>query len=205
MKNNKWKKYTEEEEELLRKLYPTESTETLEQTFGRKIGNIRYSAMIRGLTRLKEPMLKGTDPPNLTEYQLGYICGFIDADGCVSIHSKADGYFHPKVTIDNTRNKPLKKIIEWLGFGTINHLKRKGNDRDLYRLDYNKKSEVYILLKTIKSKLILKQEQAELLLQWFDIWRTYPYHKPVTDPILIEIKKEIHLLNRKGKTIKEIS
>jgi hypothetical protein len=103
-----------------------------------------------------------------------YIAGFVDADGCISIHHKVvyrprtgkqltdrQAYFNCSVIVVQKNDVVVKRLLEENG-GTINITKR--GSRCYYRWSVSGKAALKLLRK-IRPYLIEKQEQADLAIK----------------------------------------
>jgi hypothetical protein len=104
----------------------------------------------------------------VTDFELGYICGLIDGEGCIGIEKqKRKGGFmlRPYIHITNTNSEVIDYARNVLG-GGIEIQRKKPPEKDVYVLRiYNTKLLVETLSR-IKDKLILKKRQAELVLEF---------------------------------------
>jgi intein-encoded DNA endonuclease-like protein len=59
---------------------------------------------------------------NLTDFQKGYIAGFIDGEGCITI-STFSNYSFLHLYLTNNNKQVLEKIREWIGYGKVQKTK----------------------------------------------------------------------------------
>lgn len=143
----------------------------------------------------------------LSEAEKGYLAGFIDGEGCVSVakgkHSRCkDKTFHTaKITIGNTNMKMLE-IFEKVGVGYIYYRKSKKprqKDAIIWCMCSN---AVRAILPQIASYMVLKRPQARLVLEFLDLAKNVNNNGNDRQAYLKradEIFQEMKVLNKKGK------
>ena len=97
-----------------------------------------------------------------TGKQRAYIAGFIDADGCINMR-KAPNYVI-RVQVYNTKISVLLWIKDLYG-GRMWVREAKGNSKTSYTLEFTARP-AYALLSDIYPYLILKKEQAKILINF---------------------------------------
>lgn len=171
----KWsQKWSLEELEFLRdnykKLGPTEIAKRLNRMYYHVIGRY-WDLKARNFRIRKEFYLrKPFKFPNLTPFELGYVAGFIDGEGSLGLPiSRKNGkprYCNVIVSVGNIDPKPMEFIhkalkIPWpLTRYSCNH-------KVMSSLSFSGKQQVQELLKHLAPHLIVKKEQAEIILQLF--------------------------------------
>lgn len=112
----------------------------------------------------------------LTEAEAAYIAGFLDADGCITLQCKKRNkkdrgrypiHFHPIVSFANNRINVLYWIKRRLG--EYGNLTDKGKSQDRSYVLYFSSSVIRWLLPQIEPYLILKRDQAKLLIEYCSI------------------------------------
>jgi len=148
----------------------------------------------------------------LTEAEKGYIAGFLDGEGCITIvHSKSNPSGWLQVSFTNTN----KSVLDWIQKRTQGKVyllhKGKGNQKPSYIL-HTWALQAKNLLKQLLPHLQIKREVAELALQWQNTktygqqkQRTLTLHKGTFTTIPPHILKQrqhletqIHTLNHRG-------
>jgi hypothetical protein len=178
---NKW---TEEEIELLKTSYRTESKPALLELLPkRSVSSIITKA--RGLGVQASPYKVHTPPlppPPLSEVQLGYLAGIIDGEGCIHLsarrkrvyfcHKRGKTYRgecspYPSIQITNTNLIVLERIQEWLnGWGHIRKFVSKDGRKPRFTLAIDSARQVETILTAILPYLIIKNPQARLILHY---------------------------------------
>jgi len=96
--------------------------------------------------------------------KLDYLAGLLDGEGCLAITSQ-NGTYSATVTIVNTE----KVLMRWLkkNFNGRISVSRyaKGNRRTCYRWVVDKQKDIVELLNKVKSRLVIKKEQANCILK----------------------------------------
>lgn len=195
-------KYTEDEDNVIRQFYPTESPKQMEKRLNRSYKGITVRASRISVKKEKESYecvkrWNGDIFENMTEQQKYYLAGFLDADGHIGItisNSTKVNYtpIHFKIVIANTD----KRVIDFIDkitnrYGKI-YFQRSKNIKHKHKYSWtlcgNRK--VMSFLEVIKECLIIKKEQAELLSRGY-------LHLSIEerDELITSIKK----LNKNGR------
>ena len=95
-----------------------------------------------------------------------YIQGLFDGEGCINIdrhryitkNKTLTKYFYLNMSISNKNAECLRRVKEFLGYGTIYYEKK----TQVYKLYFNEKESVE-LLNHIGSGLIVKREEVKLI------------------------------------------
>ena len=140
----------------------------------------------------------------LTDVQIGYLAGIVDGEGTISLGrtlKRRDWGYSMQVAVTNTNLKLLNWCKNITNIGTIDKAsERIGPKRKQvysWRVAYK---DIPLFLMTIKTHLIIKKEQAELMLEYFEKCRGTSNNE-VPDEILILrsiIYEELRELNKKG-------
>lgn len=133
----------------------------------------------------------------MNKVELAYICGFIDADGCIALYKNKGGY-RPSIEIAQVHLPILKWIKDKLGYGRIYTREGKGKNRTAYILSLFP-SEVRSILPIILPYLKCKNVQAELLLKYFDVVDTSVHRDKTKLHKFKSIKNKFDKLNKRGK------
>lgn len=110
----------------------------------------------------------------ITDKENGYICGWLDADGCFSIYKVKRrgarlGYdFTPSIKISNTDKKVVCWLRDKLGMSRLKIYERKFEyKKNIFMIDIAANRDLLrILLMLDLDSLITKKEQAQLLLRF---------------------------------------
>ena len=115
----------------------------------------------------------------MTERDAAYLAGFFDGEGCIGYYNanpdpEGTPYYHVSVNIVNTDPRPINWIRELLGFGRAKAVNFADNKRrTAYQWQISKRSEVKTFLDIVRSHLIVKAEQADILLALFELEKGY--------------------------------
>jgi hypothetical protein len=116
---------------------------------------------------------------NIPISDLAYIAGFIDGEGCLHISKRKPGRnrktmsYAIKILISNTKISILK-WIQSLFEGSLHKLPhRELNRANAYQLQFNVKDS-YKLLSLIYPYLKLKKTQADILLKFLELRKSFP-------------------------------
>lgn len=112
----------------------------------------------------------------MIETDKAYIAGFIDGEGCIGIYQrhkgKDKGHYEPKVSIGQSNKEILEKILKMMdnlksSYVSLSCKGTIGNrTKDYYQLNIFRLSSIKELLEEIYPYLILKQKQAEIMLNF---------------------------------------
>ncbi len=147
----------------------------------------------------------------VAQIDIGYLAGIIDGEGCFSIrhficakkhiHHNCPERYACNFIISNTNLNLIKTIKEkWGGF--IRKSSRvKTNWKNGYNLVFSDK-EVEKIIPLVRSYLVCKKNQADLILQFRKI-ALDKSHKDTLKRTLQrkEMFEKMHLLNKKGVTL----
>jgi len=99
-----------------------------------------------------------------------YIAGFFDGEGNIHVYrskgsySNGDIQFALMIRIYQKSEFILNEIKDFLGYGSIYKYKRTG----VFELTFSKKEDVKHFLNAIQNKIILKKEQIDYVLKFYD-------------------------------------
>lgn len=169
-----WKRYTKKEEDLLRSLDKIGRVDEVAESMNRSIAALWMKTKKMGVYLLPPKRKsktfiekKNVSLDDLKEWEKGYVAGFLDADGNISLYQRSNTTLYRAVCINNTN----RAVINWLHDktgGVVYEIKRKrNNQRTCYRLCYSY-SEQKKLLEMIIPFLVVKKERAEILLMFLD-------------------------------------
>jgi hypothetical protein len=189
--------WSKEEDELLSSLYRQRvSLKEIVARLGRSYHAVQRRTKILGL--VDEMKWKPRREYSLTEAEKGYIAGILDGEGNVGVlHAHGPQWISARVQITNTDERLIKWLQEKLGGVTRVTNRQTSKQKTAYALIIEDMRDVKYFLNTIKSYLIVKKEQAELLLKFVDSrikgWRNKSYSKEE-----MEMWKKLGELNRRG-------
>lgn len=145
----------------------------------------------------------------ISEGEIGYIAGLIDDEGYIRLrrHSQRDKYY-ADVVIANTDDKMLVEVRDMLGFGKLRtqeiaQLSKYGHRKDMWWLSFYSKGDVQKLLSMVIPYLILKEREAELVLEWVKVRKTLGYYSVRKHPLEDVIYKEFMEVKEKRLTNKK--
>ena len=139
----------------------------------------------------------------LTEPDKAYIAGFLDGEGCITISKHHKGKaIRAQVTLNNSN----LKVMQWI------HTKLKletticvydtipgENKKIRYLINISKKSVVQEILEMLVPFLIVKKENAFLILEFLELSTSYKGMRNYSlTPRQVEIHNRIIELNKKG-------
>jgi len=133
----------------------------------------------------------------LTDSERGYIAGFLDADGSITVNRRE--YGSVVINFSNTNPSIIKYIAKLCGSKVYAQYRRKGNRRTLWRVQINAKNAAS-LLKDILPFLKVKKKQAKLAIEFETTHNKVRCIKPTKEVIKkrIKIVSEIRKLNKKN-------
>lgn len=109
----------------------------------------------------------------LSEYEKGYIAGFIDGEGSINISKYNKGYFRLALCIYNTD----KKTIDWIAkrldcdglLRTVDKRRDKLHTKNNYAIIIRRQTDLLKLLYSIKEYLITKKKQCEFGIEFLEL------------------------------------
>jgi hypothetical protein len=125
---------------------------------------------------------------DMTEYELAYLAGIVDGEGCITFQQLTNGNIAPGLYIGNTNFALMQWLLDHCG-GHVSPMKVRGNRKPGY-MWYARRSEIPKVLRLILPYMVLKREQAEIMLSFYD--------EPNNNAL-----QRIRELNRKGPATAE--
>lgn len=145
----------------------------------------------------------------LTPTQLGYLAGVLDSDGSIGLYTswrkdrvnrttryKGGGFkCDPRLQFFNTYKPMLEYIKDLLNYGVLYQSRRRSEKHKTeWRLQVMNIG-AYNILKTIKSLLVRKREQAELICNYYELRKSKPYNSPFGQEEM-EVIQKVKELNK---------
>jgi hypothetical protein len=147
----------------------------------------------------------GTSDKVLSPAEAGYLAGFLDGEGCLTIGRarrvgyRADWSYFAVMVLANTNLEALERIAALCGNGKIQLQDKRDRPehKTLYRLMFGA-GQIRRLLPQVQQYLLIKRQQAELILQFLDLkeagqFRTDEYWRECE-----RLRSEIRTLNVRG-------
>lgn len=188
--------WSKEETEILKKIYPTTPNEKIAKILKREKREIHDKAISLGLKKLNLTIWGKSEIKPLKDIDKAYIAGFLDGEGYIGVEKHED-HFLTRVTISNTHKGVIEKIREITGIGTIAVRKEDYRYKTCYVWRLHKQIDMLEFLETIKDFLIVKKEQAELMIKLLKLKKNRSkYSKPTKEEL--EIAEKLRELNKRG-------
>jgi DNA-binding CsgD family transcriptional regulator len=197
-----YKRWTEEEVQLLKELLKTKSLSELSRIFGRSKGAVASKVYTLELATEHYNDLRNTVSikNNHPEWFKGYLAGLVDGEGTIGIekasrNDRKNPHFKPIVKISNTCKEALDYIIEQVGgfkFAIKSGRMSKNSKKAVYDIVLVRHKDVEAFLEMILPYLLIKRRQAELVIQFCKSRLSKPNHAPYSDEeiaIIEEVKK----------------
>jgi hypothetical protein len=177
-RENNARTWTEEEIQILLSSFQTAPREELTKRLRRKWSEIVWYANDKlGLKRgqLTTRFWK-TKIPELDERAWSYLAGIVDGEGSISLAKfKRAPYFYPRLSIINSNEELMKFVMEKLGVST-GYLHKGTISKGYSIFIYIQGVKCFKLIEKLKSYLVAKRRQAELVLELLRIAKNhYPY------------------------------
>lgn len=190
------KEWSVEDEEYLRQHYANDGLNALVKRLGRSKLAIKTRAAKLGLEKTAEGIYNSIAETGeygcpgvkmLTEFELGYIAGLFDGEGCVSASIVRDRYTSLQLCIANT----FKPLIEWIHDKLGGIIVEDANRlRPCYWWYLKNGRSVIEFLEVITPRLMVKKAQATIAMTW----------RPRMDlESTLRLVREIQALNRPNK------
>jgi len=94
-----------------------------------------------------------------------WAAGFIDGEGYLAIIQRKPGLYQGRVEVAQTRREPLERLQVLFG-GRIVKLRPREGRRPTWRWDMSAGSEIAACLRRIRPFLIVKGDEADILLEF---------------------------------------
>jgi hypothetical protein len=138
----------------------------------------------------------------LTKSDRAYLAGIFDGEGCVGYYkrrgSRTKYSYVSMVLITQSDFRLMLWLEEKIGFGSVTS--RAGKKHFEYHWQDNKKSDVVEFLEAIEPYLLLKREQARVLLKHLAAEGTEPFKKGSVTPDVLAKREEVYTELRRLKT-----
>jgi len=200
MVNQYTKRWTTEEDQVLKELYPSASQEEIMKVIPtHSWQGIRNRAWKYGLPRNTVSIsLIDSDSPIMSDFDRGYISAFLDGEGHIAVrkysNTNSQRLFKPRVGFTNNN----KEVLDWIRTRLGGNLHLQGRKSHTYQLDIESVQMAYRVLKFLEPSLKIKRRQAQLVLEFCESRRSHNFHNhPYTEREL-EIVGEIKSLNSGG-------
>lgn len=165
--------WTKGDQSKLRKLWQKVPRETLCKAFPDRswLGIHQEAAKALKLTRGNMALKPVAPLPLLTEGEKGYIAGYLDGEGTITLlwkKSREGHGYSPMVLFTNTNQESMEWIRAKIGGNLIVFKKVRDNKkwRTLYTLRTGSVLHIQQLLKMLLPYLIIKRKHAELMLEF---------------------------------------
>jgi len=115
----------------------------------------------------------------LTQFELGYVAGIVDGEGCISIMRRVArrsyGTYHDftvHVTVGTTTFELCERLMQWVGGKTYYPHEIRGNRKPQAYWVITRRGEVRDFLLALQPYLLIKKEQAKLALEFCQLGRS---------------------------------
>lgn len=145
----------------------------------------------------------------LTDFERGYVCAFIDGEGSIRVQAQFSHggrkrpWLNGGLEITNTNPTVIYWLKERIG-GHVYIRKNHGNRRDCYRLVVTGKKLIPVLV-TVRRGLMVKRRQADRVLELLTggMDGTWLGRDGLPDREItrrLQLHREVRRLNRRGKS-----
>jgi hypothetical protein len=162
--------WTKEEDSLLIKSY--EDGIVIEK-IAELLKDRNYSAIVHRAHRLKitkiqwrGPRLGQLDIRSFSEGELGYLAGFIDADGNIGLHKTQKKYNQPVVQFSNNDERVVRWLCDKLHVNPVKNKPRWSHNKPVYMVRLYRIKDIYELLKALLPLLKIKMREAEIVIKY---------------------------------------
>lgn len=143
--------------------------------------------------------------PSISEFELGWLCGVIDGEGCIGLWSRGGSRSHeykPGMRIANTSKPLVDKVCALLksidvGCHVTYYKPRNERSKEYWAITVEGFKRLNKLLPVIKDILVEKKAQAALLWAWCESrqskWKSLEYSE-----FELDIPKQLSALNYRG-------
>lgn len=153
-----------------------------------------------------EDVTMDNQQPSISEFELGWLCGIIDGEGCIGLWSRGGSRkeeYKPGVRLTNTDENLISTYCQVLDkIGVSYHITkyegRNSRCKSYQTVTIEGFKRLVKLLPVIKDKLIAKKPQALLLDEWVSS-RASKWHRSEYSTRELEIPKLIAQYNYRGE------
>jgi len=143
----------------------------------------------------------------IEKVELAWLAGVIDSDGCIGLYQykPSHGYntivTRPSVTIVNTNElmiRTVENIAQRLNISYYCNIKKwseSTNWKDCYSIAFQNKESALKILEESKNYLVIKKEQADIVIEFCKNKKNKHNKKTKLDD---KLYKRIRILNKKG-------
>ena len=143
--------------------------------------------------------------PSISEFELGWLCGVIDGEGCIGLWSrggKRSSEYKPGLRLANTSKPLVDKFCLLLSALNVGHHvthygPRNERSKEYWAVTVEGFKRLSNLLPVIKDCLIEKKPQADLVWQWCASRMSKSVRAPF-DEIELSIPVQLSKLNHRG-------
>lgn len=192
-------RWTDEDRKVVQELFPNAPRKVILDRFPNRTWTaVKIQARHMGLKR-RLPLHERKEIDRvkaLSEFQLGYVAGFFDGEGCVYME-KPKHLWYPAVNFTNSDLRVIEYIQEVLGKdgSTLTRHKHHNRWRISYQLRIRAHHTVKSLLEQITPYLIVKREVAEVAIRALELRE----EGKADSERMRQLAEEIRLLNLRGK------
>lgn len=191
------RRWTEEQIQTLKTEYADHTARELASKVGHSVHATEQKIRRCGL---KKQNFMPVPTPSLTDFDLGYLSGLVDGEGCIGVSCKKGLRYTSVLQIGNNDEGALEWCRECLQMGTTYPVKRKGKHKQGYTFEVYRLNELVTLLEFIAPHLKIKQRQAMLVLEFVKsrLAKLRENCRASYSEREKHIYQELLLLNRKG-------
>jgi len=153
--------WSKEQEEQIRQKYDGNGS-NLSNVLPFSASAIRNKAKRLGITNNSHfHHVTKTELPKLSEFELGYVAGFMDGEGSITYSSNASTKIQYRIQIANSDQDVILWLRQILGIGRLRIQKaRKHQHLDSYVLNIERQGDVWGLLDLVIPYLKIKKQKA---------------------------------------------
>lgn len=130
----------------------------------------------------------------MEDVKLAYIAGIMDGEGSIMLVKACHASFmkaqnrkypnyYPNIRVGMIEREALDFIVDTLNIGKVVQEKSYQNKRPMFRYRLTNKPDVRKFLEIMTPYLMIKKEQAKLLMQYIDTFISCSAKNPVTEEI----------------------
>lgn len=148
----------------------------------------------------------------MTEFEIGYLAGIIDGEGCISLHSRGSRPRPlPDIAIVSTNKELIEYIATLVGGGSVRIRETKPNWKQCFELRWRGLEDVHRICNLINGRVIIKREQVEVMLRFIKVRKSFHgahiskhFPKKTFDEEFALMEK-IRLLNQRGPPLQDLT
>jgi hypothetical protein len=141
--------------------------------FPRRSGDsIQLKASELGLSRYKvrRNTVERSKPLEIPPLRAAWLAGFLDGEGTIGLYRNSPKSFHVRLSVVNSHAGSIELVKSMIGGGITSRVRKNPKHKDCYVWQSNDTGLVLGVLRKIEPYLVIKREQALLIIRYIEEW-----------------------------------